>query len=100
MTPREVRECRPAKVSGEDREVWAGRDIPVDNPLWFTPTIRAMRAQTGNPAFQYEIACAQLCSLGHARVRGFVTVKSADEFQEWMEAAAAEQAEAADDPFR
>jgi len=70
-------------------------------PIWFVPTVTTadMRTQTGNPAFQYEIACAQLCGLGHARMRGFVTVQSGEEFQKWLEAAIAEQAEAATNPF-
>src|SRR5687768_7442094 len=71
-------------------------------PIWFVPTVTTaeMRTRTGNPAFQYEIACAQLCGLGHARMRGFVTVQSTEEFQTWMDAAIKEQAEAASDPFR
>ena len=68
-------------------------------PIWFVPNVTTaeMRARTANPEFQYEIACAQLCGLGHARMRGFVTVLSADEFQKWVEAEEAklkEQAEA------
>jgi cytochrome c oxidase subunit 2 len=59
-----------------------------------------MRTRTANPEFQYEIACAQLCGLGHARMRGFVTVQSAEEFQKWMEETSKEQAGAASDPFR
>jgi cytochrome c oxidase subunit 2 len=57
-------------------------------PVWFVPTITTaeMRTRTGNPEFQYEIACAQLCGLGHYRMRGFVTVLSIGEFQEWLEA--------------
>jgi cytochrome c oxidase subunit 2 len=58
-----------------------------------------MRARTGNPEFQYEIACAQLCGLGHYRMRGFVTVQTADEFQTWMDEKAKEAAEAESDPF-
>jgi cytochrome c oxidase subunit 2 len=71
-------------------------------PIWFIPTITTaeMRTRTGDPEFQYEIACAQLCGLGHARMRGFVTVQSDEEFQKWMEETTAEQAEAAADPFR
>ena len=71
-------------------------------PIWFVPntTTADMRTRTGNPEFQYEIACAQLCGLGHARMRGIVTVQSAEEFQKWMEDAVAEQAGAAADPFR
>ena len=56
-------------------------------PVWFVPdvTTAEMRARTGNPEFQYEIACAQLCGLGHYRMRGFVTVLSPEEFQKWMD---------------
>ena len=35
---------------------------------------------TGN----FEIACAQLCVLGHYRMRGFFTVQTRDEFEKWM----------------
>ena len=47
-------------------------------PIWFVPNVTTaeMRTRTKNPEFQYEIACAQLCGLGHARMRGFVTVQN------------------------
>jgi cytochrome c oxidase subunit 2 len=69
-------------------------------PIWFVPTITTaeMRSQTGKPEFQYEIACAQLCGLGHARMRGFVTVQTAEEFQKWLDETSKEQS--APDPFR
>ena len=56
-------------------------------PIWFVPNVTTaeMRTRTGNPEFQYQIACAQLCGLGHARMRGFVTVQTAEEFQKWMD---------------
>ena len=68
-------------------------------PMWFIPTITTaeMRTRTGNAEFQYEIACAQLCGLGHYRMRGFVTVHAADEFQKWMDERVKEQL--APDPF-
>ena len=71
-------------------------------PIWFTPTVTTaeMRTKTGNPEFQYEIACAQLCGLGHARMRGVVTVQTPEEFQKWLDERAAEQAGDASDPFR
>jgi cytochrome c oxidase subunit 2 len=70
-------------------------------PIWFVPTITTaeMRTRTGNPEFQYEIACAQLCGLGHYRMLGFVTVQPADEFQKWLDEKIKEQS-APDDPFR
>jgi cytochrome c oxidase subunit 2 len=71
-------------------------------PIWFTPTITTaeMRTRLGNPEFEYEIACAQLCGLGHARMRGLVFVQTAEEFQKWMDEKVKEAAEAAADPFR
>jgi cytochrome c oxidase subunit 2 len=42
-------------------------------PVWFIPN------RTG----EYEITCSQLCGLGHFRMRGFVTVQTAADFQKW-----------------
>jgi len=69
-------------------------------PIWFIPTITTeeMRTRTGKPEFQYEIACAQLCGLGHYRMRGFVTVQTAEEFQKWLDEKIKEQS--APDPFK
>jgi cytochrome c oxidase subunit II len=69
-------------------------------PIWFVPdvTTAEMRTRTGNPEFQYEIACAQLCGLGHAKMRGFVTVQTAEEFQKWLDDKIKEQS--SPDPFR
>ena len=69
-------------------------------PIWFIPNITTaeMRQRTGKPEFQYEIACAQLCGLGHYRMRAFVTVQTAAEFQAWMDERQKELAEP--DPFK
>jgi cytochrome c oxidase subunit II len=71
-------------------------------PIWFIPTVTTaeMRTRLAKPQFQYEIACAQLCGIGHARMRGFVTVQTAEEFQTWMDEQVKAAAEAALDPFR
>jgi cytochrome c oxidase subunit 2 len=71
-------------------------------PIWFVPNVTTaeMRTRTGKPEFQYEIACAQLCGLGHYRMRGFVTVLSTEEFQKWMDEKVKETIEAASDPFK
>lgn len=44
-------------------------------PVWVEPT------ETG----EYEIACAQLCGLGHYRMNGYVTVHPAGEFDRWVQ---------------
>jgi cytochrome c oxidase subunit II len=69
-------------------------------PIWFVPNVTTadMRTRMANTEFQYEIACAQLCGLGHAKMRGFVTVVTAEEFQKWLDERIQEQS--APDPFR
>jgi cytochrome c oxidase subunit 2 len=71
-------------------------------PIWFVPNVTTaeMRARTSNPEFQYEIACAQLCGLGHAHMRGFVTVLGTDEFQKWIDDKVKEAASDEDNPFK
>ena len=71
-------------------------------PIWFVPNVTTadMRTRTGNPEFQYEIACAQLCGLGHYRMRGFVTVQTAEEFQKWMDDEEAKLKEQGSNPFQ
>ena len=46
----------------------------MDIPVWFIP----------NRIGDYEIACSQLCGLGHYRMRGFVSVKTDAEFKNWL----------------
>ena len=43
-------------------------------PVWFEAT------QSG----EYEIVCAELCGLGHYRMRGLLTVESEADFQAWL----------------
>jgi cytochrome c oxidase subunit 2 len=44
-------------------------------PVWFIP----------NRVGEYEIACSQLCGLGHYRMRGFVSIQSGANFQKWFD---------------
>jgi cytochrome c oxidase subunit 2 len=44
-------------------------------PVWFIP----------NKTGEYEITCSQLCGLGHFRMRGFVTVQTAADYQKWYD---------------
>ena len=45
----------------------------------------------GNKVGNWEIACAELCGLGHFRMKGFVTVETTENFQKWLVEQAAEQ---------
>lgn len=58
----------------------------LETPLWFIPTVTTaeMRERKGKPEFSYEIACAQLCGLGHYRMRGFLTVDTPEGFETWL----------------
>ena len=58
----------------------------LEIPVWFEPTVTTaeMRRKTGNDEYTYEIACAQLCGLGHFRMRGFLTIHEQDEFDQWL----------------
>ena len=49
--------------------------------MHFTPT------QIGD----YEIACAELCGLGHYKMHGMVKVVSPEEFDKWLAAREAEK---------
>jgi len=46
----------------------------MDIPVWFIP----------NKIGEFEIACSQLCGLGHYRMRGFVSVKSQADYDAWL----------------
>jgi cytochrome c oxidase subunit II len=44
-------------------------------PVWFIP----------NRIGEYEIACSQLCGLGHFRMRGFITIQSDADYKKWFD---------------
>jgi cytochrome c oxidase subunit 2 len=43
-------------------------------PVWFIP----------NKIGDYEIACSQLCGLGHSRMRGFLNIKSQADYEMFL----------------
>jgi len=59
------------------QDVIPGQSIP----MWFEAK------QMG----EFEIACAQLCGLGHYRMRGFFVVDAKAKFDEWMDTQVAEK---------
>ncbi|MCX7607368.1 MAG: cytochrome c oxidase subunit II [Bacteroidia bacterium] len=58
------------------------------NQVMFVPTIttQEMRRKTGNPDFDYELACNQLCGGAHYNMRMKVVVESWEEYQKWLSA--------------
>jgi cytochrome c oxidase subunit 2 len=47
----------------------------LDMPVWFIP----------NKIGDYEIACSQLCGQGHYKMRGFLNIKSAADYQKFLD---------------
>jgi cytochrome c oxidase subunit 2 len=43
-------------------------------PVWFTPTVEG----------EFEVACSQLCGLGHHRMRGVIKVESAEAYKKFL----------------
>ena len=43
-------------------------------PVWFTPTL------TG----EFDIACSQLCGLGHYRMRAILKVVTEGQYEQWL----------------
>lgn len=43
-------------------------------PVWFTPV------KTG----KFEIGCAQLCGIGHYRMKGYLAVETQDDYNKWV----------------
>lgn len=85
LTSRDVIHSFSLPVMRVKQDVIPGMSIPT----WFTPT------KTG----KFEIACAQLCGLGHYRMKGYLTIHTQEEFDKWLseQAAPAGEEQEADD---
>lgn len=53
--------------------------------MWFIPkyTTDEMKKKLGNPEFEYELSCDQMCGKGHYTMRAIVKVVTKDEFVLW-----------------
>jgi cytochrome c oxidase subunit II len=53
--------------------------------FWFIPTKTTdeMRAQTGKPNFNYEIACNQICGKSHYAMKATIIVDEPDDYVAW-----------------
>ena len=93
-------------IASKDDIVTASLVLPVNQPVELTLSsqdvihsfyVRELRVQqdmvpgmqipvrfTPTKIGKYEIACTQLCGLGHYRMRAYLEVVSADDFQKWM----------------
>ena len=53
--------------------------------FWFVPTktTAEMREETGNPEFEYEIACTEICGRGHFGMKKIIEVVEPAAYQKW-----------------
>lgn len=53
--------------------------------FWFTPTktTAEMREELGNPNFNYELACTEVCGRGHFSMRKLLVVMEEEEYKSW-----------------
>ncbi|MFD1756689.1 cytochrome c oxidase subunit II [Rufibacter sediminis] len=54
--------------------------------FWFIPTktTSEMQTETGNPEFQYELACTEVCGRGHFAMKMTMVVDEPEEYQKWL----------------
>jgi len=58
-------------------------------PIYFTPTMTSAEflneiKGSARDGKGYEITCAQLCGNSHYRMRGFMTIHTEDEYNDWL----------------
>jgi cytochrome c oxidase subunit 2 len=56
-----------------------------------TPGVRSRVSFTPTLAGRFEVACSQVCGLGHHRMRGLIVVESEDEYRNHLASEAALQ---------
>lgn len=88
---------RPVTLHARAKDVLHGMYIPhfavnvyavpgMPTQFTFTPTMTTaqMRQKTGNPNFNYEMACGQLCGSSHYNMRVVVIVEDDAAYNKWV----------------
>lgn len=57
--------------------------MPTQFKFKVTKTTEQMRAETGNPNFNYELACTEICGRGHFSMKMAVVVEEEDAYERW-----------------
>jgi cytochrome c oxidase subunit 2 len=57
--------------------------MPTQFKFIATKTTQEMRDETGNQAFNYEMACTEICGKGHFSMRFPVVVDTQEDFERW-----------------
>ncbi len=74
LTSKDVIHCFSLLQMRVKQDIIPGMMIPV----WFEATMTTPEDE------RWEIACAQLCGLGHYRMRGFFEIHTRDSYDAWM----------------
>lgn len=58
----------------------------IPTQFWFTPTktTAEVRKEYGDPEFNFELACTELCGASHYNMRKVVIVEEEAEFEKWF----------------
>ncbi len=59
--------------------------MPTQFKFIATKTTEQMRMETGNPDFNYELACTEICGKGHFSMRTLVVVEDEASYEKWKE---------------
>ena len=57
--------------------------IPTQFRFTATKTTQQMRDELGNPNFNYELACAEICGRGHFSMKMAVVVEDEESYEKW-----------------
>jgi len=57
--------------------------MPTQFKFKVTKTTQQMRAELGNPNFNYELACAEICGRGHFSMKMAVVVEDEESYEKW-----------------
>jgi cytochrome c oxidase subunit II len=63
--------------------------MPTQFKFKATKTTQEMRDELGNQAFNYEMACTEICGRGHFSMRFPVVVDTQEDFEKWKKSQAA-----------
>ena len=57
--------------------------MPTQFKFKATKTTQQMRDELGNPNFNYEMACAEICGRGHFSMKMAVVVEDEESYERW-----------------
>jgi cytochrome c oxidase subunit 2 len=57
--------------------------MPTQFKFTVTKTTQQMRDELGNPNFNYELACAEICGRGHFSMKMAVVVEEEEAYEKW-----------------